>query len=137
MMAGVKDASSVDLVGEITGAVGALEGWLKFFQVGGVAPKCGHGCTAVSAPESYTFLDSGQLIGVMGGMLGAAEYEQLIESPSRALRGMSAQTTAHILIILLIAVGNVVEIARKRSGQPTSGSADARPSAGQRAGGEA
>ncbi len=137
MMAGVKDASSVDLLCEITGSVGALESWLQFFQVRGVAPKCGHGCTAVSAPESYTFLDSGQLVGLMGGMLGAAEYEQLIGSPSRALRGMSAQTTAHILIIVLIVIGNVVEIARKRSEQLASGSAGARPSAAPRAGGEA
>lgn len=123
MMAGVKDASSVDLVCEITGSVGSLAMWLQYFQVGGAAPKCGHGCTAVSAPESYTFLDSGQLIGLMGGMLGAAEYEQLIESPSRALRGMSSQTTAHILIIMLIVIGNVVEIARKRGGRRDGGEA--------------
>ena len=35
------------------------------------------GCTAVSAPEYYPYLQSGQLQGLLGGMAGAAEYEKL------------------------------------------------------------
>lgn len=114
MMKGVKDASSVDLVCEFTGLVGALESWIQFFQVGGHRPKFCHGCTAVSAPSSYVFLDSGQLSGLLGGMLAAAEYEQLLETTGRALRGMSAQTAAHVVIIALIVLGNVVDLLAKR-----------------------
>ncbi len=115
IMEGVKDARSVDLVCEFTGLVGALESWLQFFQTEGHRPKFCHGCTAVSAPSSYVFLDSGQLSGLQGGMLGAAEYEQLLGVRRRGLCGMSAQTTAHAVIIALIALGNVAEfVARRR-----------------------
>ncbi len=115
IMKGVKDARSVDLVCEFTGLVGALESWLQFFQTEGHRPKFVHGCTAVSAPSSYVFLDSGQISGLLGGMLGAAEYEQLLQIQGRGLRGMSAQTTAHLVIIVLIALGNVAELVRKRA----------------------
>ena len=36
------------------------------------------GPTAVSAPKYYAFISSGQLKGMLGGMKGAAEYEQLL-----------------------------------------------------------
>ena len=114
LMKGVKDARSVDLVCEFTGLVGALETWLQFFQTGGHRPKLLHGCTAVSTPSNYVYLDSGQISGLLGGMLGAAEYEQLLNVEGRGLRGMSAQTTAHVVIIVLIVLGNIAELTRKR-----------------------
>jgi hypothetical protein len=114
MMKGVKDATSVDLVCEVTGFVGALEAWLQFFQKDGRRPEICHGCTAVSGPSNYVFLDSGQISGLLVGMLGAAEYEDLIESPGLATVGMQAQTGAHLLIIILIILGNVSEFVRRR-----------------------
>ena len=114
VMRGVKDASSVDLVCEFTGSVGLLEMWLQFFQKGGVRPEFIHGCTAVSGPSNYTFLDSGQISGLLVGMLGAAEYEQMLGKPGLGLKGMTAQTAAHGLIIALIVVGNIAEIVCRR-----------------------
>lgn len=114
IMAGLKDARSVGLVCQFTGLVGALESWLQFFQASGHRPKFLHGCTAVSAPSNRVFLDSGQISGLLGGMLAAAEYEDLLDSPARAQRGMQAQTAAHGLVIFLIALGNVAELVRRR-----------------------
>jgi hypothetical protein len=71
------------------------------------------GTTAVSAAEWYAFLQTGQFMGMLGGMKGAAEYEELLESHGLymgrrpASIGMDAQTIAHILIVLLIVLGNV------------------------------
>jgi hypothetical protein len=115
LMKGVTDATSVDMLCEFTGSVGVLEGWLQFFQKSGHRPVVLHGCTAVSGPSNYAFLDSEQISGLLVGMLGAAEYEQLLGVVGGGLRGMSAQTVAHLLIIAFIVIGNVAGLIRMRS----------------------
>src|SRR5262249_59488027 len=77
------------------------------------------GCTAVSAPEYYPYLRSGQLLGLLGGMAGAAEYERQTALPGPATRGMDAQSLAHVLVAICIIAGNVVQW-RRRS-EPRSG----------------
>ncbi len=65
------------------------------------------GMTAVSAPDAYPYLQSGQIIGLLGGLQGAAEYETLMKKPGFATMGMTAQSWVHILIILFILLGNI------------------------------
>jgi hypothetical protein len=65
------------------------------------------GSTAVMAPKFYAFVASGQFIGLLGGMKGAAEYEQLIKESGAAMVGMNAQSMVHILIIVLVILGNI------------------------------
>lgn len=72
------------------------------------------GCTAVSAPAYRPYFNSGQITGLLGGMAGAAEYEQLIEVPGTASRGMDAQSIAHILIIVFILIGNIAFFISRR-----------------------
>lgn len=67
------------------------------------------GVTGVVAPDLYPFLQSGQLVGMLGGLKGASEYESLVDKKGLATRGMPAQSTAHILVILLIVVGSIFE----------------------------
>ena len=71
------------------------------------------GMTAVSAPKYYAFIASGQVVGILGGMRGAAEYEQLIGEQDDAFRGMDAQSLVHLLIIALVVIGNVGFIINK------------------------
>jgi len=66
------------------------------------------GCTAVSAPEYYPYVQSGQLSGLLGGLAGAAEYEQLTGRIGWASTGMDAQSLGHVCIIVLILLGNIV-----------------------------
>ena len=77
------------------------------------------GCAAVSAPEYYPYVQSGQLSGLLGGLAGAAEYEQLIERPGWGITGMAAQSLAHVTIVVLILLGNFVYFwnHRKKAGQ--------------------
>ncbi|TYB30871.1 MAG: hypothetical protein FXF47_06715 [Candidatus Mcinerneyibacterium aminivorans] len=72
------------------------------------------GCTAVSAPQFFAYYNSGQLLGLMGGLRGAAEYENLIDVPGTASAGMSAQTVAHLMIIIFIIIGNISMFIIKR-----------------------
>jgi hypothetical protein len=67
----------------------------------------GCGGTAVMAPKFYAYVASGQFVGLLGGMRGAAEYEILIGEEADAVRGMQAQSIVHLLIIGLVILGNV------------------------------
>jgi hypothetical protein len=75
------------------------------------------GVTAVMATDYFPFIQSGQVIGQMGGLRGAAEYEVLMErngvsaTTDKAFTGMDVQSAAHLLIILLIIMGNVAYFA--------------------------
>ena len=46
----------------------------------------------------------------MGGIAGAAEYEIANNSPGRAVAAMDSQSAVHVLVVLLILVGNVAYI---------------------------
>ena len=59
-------------------------------------------------------LGSGQVIGIMGGLLGAAQYEKLADNPGRAMDGMKVQLWAHIVIIIFIIMGNIGYFAARR-----------------------
>ena len=84
----------------------------------GVPMGCGG--TAVMAPKFYAYVASGQFVGLLGGMRGAAEYEILIDKPAVAVKGMRAQSLVHLLIIALVLLGNVghfMSRGRKRQAQ--------------------
>ncbi len=65
------------------------------------------GLTGVMTAQYYPFLQSKQIMGLMGGLLGAAQYEHLADNPGLAKDGMRVQLPAHLLIILFIIIGNV------------------------------
>lgn len=72
------------------------------------------GSTAVQAPELYPYLQSGQILGLLGGMAGAAEYEKSIGVLGPATKGMDAQSSAHLFVMFLILLGNAIYFTRKR-----------------------
>jgi hypothetical protein len=72
------------------------------------------GITGVLAPEFFPYLQAGQVRGVLGGMAGAAEYETLVGRAGTATKGMDAQSLAHLLIIALILLGNVLWLVGRR-----------------------
>lgn len=82
------------------------EFWIIYVQAR-FGLKMAMGTTAVMAPTAYKYLQSGQLVGLIGGLKGAAEYESLIAHPGIGLAGMPAQSAGHLLIILFIILGNI------------------------------
>jgi hypothetical protein len=52
--------------------------------------------------------------GLLAGMRGAAEYEQLIGHLDVATKLMDAQTLSHLLVILFIILGNIGYLVGKR-----------------------
>jgi hypothetical protein len=118
MMRGVRTIhDNVSLVVDITGS-NTINGLIPLVHAPTGVPT-GLACTAVMAPEAYPFLDSRQLAGLLTGMRGAAEYEQLIGSPGFAVTAMAGQSAAHVFILGLIVLGNLPILAaamrRRRS----------------------
>lgn len=81
----------------------------------------GGGCTAVSAPEFYTYLGTGQLLGLLGGLRGAADYETILRQRNPgaprglATPGMAAQSISHLVIMAFIVLGNVTFLLGRRA----------------------
>jgi len=76
--------------------------------------KMGAGVTAVMAPKLFAYVDAKQLVGLLGGMKGGAEYEKLINRPDWATRGMGAQSLIHLIIVGFIILGNIGYFAGRR-----------------------
>lgn len=121
MMQKIKNYNDIDLLIDL--AAGATPGaWITYAYTS-YHQKIAAGVTAVSVSQLYPFVQTGQLVGLMPGMLGAAEYETManeiipenIGKLEKAIKGMSIQSMIHILIILLIVVSNITYfIQRKR-----------------------
>jgi hypothetical protein len=71
------------------------------------------GSTAVQSPEIYPYLQSGQVLGLLGGMAGAAEYEKTTGVLGPATKGMDAQSSAHVFIMFMILLGNAIYFSRR------------------------
>ena len=71
------------------------------------------GVTAVTAPEIYPYLHTGQLLGLWAGLKGAATYEVMIGEPGVATELMFPQSVIHITIVIFIIIGNLVMLYEK------------------------
>ncbi|NDC39540.1 MAG: hypothetical protein EBZ48_16130, partial [Proteobacteria bacterium] len=62
-IAQVQSIRDIGILVEITGSPGTFESYVQFFQTADYRPLFGHGCTSIMTPQSYIYLDSGQLHG--------------------------------------------------------------------------
>jgi hypothetical protein len=111
VLANIKNYDDIALVITIAGSA-IVENWIIYVNARYHA-TLGSGITAVSSADYYPFLQTGQLVGMLAGMKGGAEYEELLarhdysHAPKRASQGMDAISSAHIIIILFIILGNI------------------------------
>jgi len=102
----VDNFDGVKLLVNISGGYPGTKEWVQQVRTRYNIPIVA-GCTAVSAPEFYPYIQSGQLSGLLGGLSGAAEYEQLLGLRGWAVTGMAAQSLGHVTIVILILFGNL------------------------------
>jgi len=118
LMTGVHNYDQVGLVMAITPLASPL--WYVMYARTKFGVKVGAGCTAVCAPDFYPYCRSGQLLGMMAGMKGAAEYEELVENEyhpggrRRATEGMASQSAAHLLMMFFVIIGNIAYFSTRR-----------------------
>lgn len=113
LLDGVKSLADVSLIVSFGGGFPGIKEWVQFAGDLAHVPIAG-ACTAVSAPLLYPYYPQ-QLVGLMGGIKGAAEYEAMLvhsypqfdHLPKRGMLAMGPQTVAHIVIMFFIFVGNL------------------------------
>ncbi len=132
MMRNIRSVQDFNLLINVSAGYAGTKEWVQY----AVTPypdkvRLVAGCTGVQAPLLYPYVPE-QLIGLLGAIKGAAEYEALvmdaygkkdendvlIESGKylEGLRRMGPQLVAHLLMITLIILGNYVYfMERKRS----------------------
>lgn len=111
IMRGVNTYAQISMVINLSGS-SIAEYWIQFAQGRYHAPMV-LGCTAVMAADYYPYLSSRQILGLVGGMKGAAEYERLIDVFGDGRRGMDAQSLVHLIVVLLVIVGNAAFFATR------------------------
>jgi len=124
MMKGIRNYNDFGLVVTLSGST-FPDVWVAYAHER-FGEKVAAGVTAVMAADYYPYLQTGQLLGLIGGLKGAAEYEKLVGRPGRGLKGMDAQTIVHLFIVIMIILGNVAYLfalrgqRRAASGAPAS-----------------
>ena len=113
LMKGIKNYDDIGLVVTISGST-FPDIWVAYAHER-YGQKVAAGVTAVMAADYYPYLQTGQMVGLIGGLKGAAEYEKLINRPDDGLKGMDAQTIVHLFIVLMIILGNLAYIFAQRA----------------------
>jgi len=120
MMNSVQNYDDISLVVTLSTGDPGWRAWLLFAQ-SRYAANVGIGVTAVSAADVYPYTESGQVVGLLAGMKGAAEYENLVDQAGysdqikTASRGMDAQSLGHLLIMVFIVLGNIGYVFMRRT----------------------
>lgn len=103
VLKGVKSLKDYKMVIDVTPS-GTIPYWISYRPKNLIVLYCP---TSVMAAEAYTFLDSGQIEGMITGAKGAQEYEQLLGIVGLGTRFINGIQFSHVLIILTILLGNL------------------------------
>lgn len=106
LMKGVKNFDNIDFVYNLSAGYPGTQEWVQF-AVDRFNARLGAGNTAVQAPMMYPYIQAGQLVGILGGMKGGAEYEIIAKRPARAVSYMFSQGVSHAVVVFFVIVGNL------------------------------
>jgi hypothetical protein len=115
MMKGVKNLEEFELCISLSGTSIGYS-WINLPGTR-YRKKIALGVTGVMAPNYQPYVQSGQLVGMLAGLKGAAEYEYLIGFEDKGKQGMGSQSAVHLVIILLIIAGNALYFYERRKSQ--------------------
>ena len=126
IMEDIYNVTDFDFVFDFSAGVPGNAEWVQY----ACDPKnvpLSSGCTSIMVTDAIPYVESGQLKGILAGMPGAAEYEKMvydfmvyeqknnssyINSKGDIVKGkayarMSAQSVAHLLMVIFIIIGNI------------------------------
>ena len=125
IMNGINNVENFDFVFDFSAGVPGNAEWVQY----ACDPKnipLSSGCTSIMVTDAIPYVESGQLKGILAGMPGAAEYEKLVYEymineqnnnkyinseivigKGKAYARMSAQSVAHLLMVIFIIIGNI------------------------------
>lgn len=106
MMADIKDANDFDLV------IAFDSGGSRHFYVGQInslyETPIACALNSVNVTNTMPYYASGQVLGILNGVRGAAEYEQMVGSLGEGTTNLDAISFGHIVIIFFIIIGNII-----------------------------
>lgn len=107
IVANIKTMGSLALVVDLAGTEEPLKNWVEYFQplVNG---RLAVGGSAAVEPKARAYRDSRQLVALVSGAVGAAQYEILTSQPGTALTRLAAQSVAQLVLIGIVVLGNIV-----------------------------
>jgi len=113
LLQGIKSARDVAMVISMAGGSPGPAEWIR--QAGQPYGTTIAGIvTTVMVPPNLAYVQSKQMIALLYGLRGAAEYELLVGRPGSGLAGMGSQSAAAVFILAAVAVGNVLRYVSKR-----------------------
>jgi hypothetical protein len=106
IMDDINEPEDYDIIAYITTAGGTAEGWV--YQASGQydLPILG-GCLSMMTTSIKPYYDSGQLLGIMDGVKGAADLEFITGHPGAAIRSSDILSFTQTLVLIFIVIGNV------------------------------
>ena len=133
MLKDIHKLTDFDLLVSVSAGYPGSKEWIQYgvspTMTGGKPLTFVAGATGVQTPQLIPYYP-GQMAGVLGAIKGAAEYESLVNTKLRSMdsgkpiapkfqeaqRRMAPQLVAHVLMVGLIVVGNVIYFAGRRKG---------------------
>jgi hypothetical protein len=115
IMDDVNEPEDYDIVAYVTTAGGTAEGWV--YQASGQydLPVLG-GCLSMMTTSIKPYYDSGQLLGIMDGVKGAADLEFITGHPGAAIRSSDILSFTQTLVLIFIVIGNIAYWMGKQEG---------------------
>lgn len=132
MMRGVDNLQAMDLVVSISAGFPGSKEWAQYLVAAYPDERVVTGTTGVQAVTLFPYVPQ-QIVGMLGAIKGAAEYEALVNErfpgpdgeplPDllEGTRRMGPQLTAHLLMMALIILGNLIHLSQRRRGSATGG----------------
>ena len=126
MMQGIVNVEDFDFVFSLSAGFPGSKEWVQYAGDPNNIPVS-TGCTSIQATDIIPYVENDQILGILAGMPGAAEYENLVDaklkelgrisSPGKATGMMAAQSIAHVVIVLFIIFGNISFYITRKKGK--------------------
>jgi hypothetical protein len=107
IMEGIDALKDVKLTVLVSAGFPGIKEYVQYVQSRYGNPMVG-ATTAVSTTDLTPYYSAGQLLGLVGGMAAAAEYEELVGRRGLGFRGTDALNFGHMVVILAILFGNFI-----------------------------
>lgn len=119
LMQQVRNIDDIYMVYSVT--YSPTENWIPFIHAVYGTPV-GFGCAGIQSTTYYRYVLAGQLVGMLVGVRGAAEYDAILhpeagDRVSLASKLIVPQSFGHTVIIAAVIIGNIGYLASRRRGR--------------------
>jgi hypothetical protein len=116
MMANIKTINDITMLICIETGTPGIPEYLRQWQAKDTKLEVLVGSLGVDVPANEAFVASGQLISLLRGGRGAAEYQRLLNIATITdIMGADAMTTSHVVVLVFLVLGNIGYFALRKT----------------------